>query len=154
MLVTVVPSMAMVRLTTMDTIIAQEEMEQGHYMTHDLKFDAMLLSHNCAQHCSLAQTLRNVAAIGWWPEVKTDIARFYNSCSLCLPKRRAHRATGISVMAAQRFKALQMDFKILDGDIANACGYPAILTIICMATKKWPVFQPPGCGRYGAPSRG
>ena len=135
MLVTVVPSMAMVRLTTMDTIVAQEEMEEGHYMTHDLKFDAMLLSHNCAQHCSLAQTLRNVAAIGWWPEVKTDIARFYNSCSLCLPKRRAHRATGISVMAAQRFKALQMDFKILDGDIASACGYPAILTIICMATR-------------------
>jgi len=38
-------------------------------------------------------------------------------------------------MAAQRFKALQMDFKILDGDIASACGYPAILTIICMATR-------------------
>ena len=36
MLVTVIPSMAMVRLTTMDTIIAQKEMEAGHYMTHDL----------------------------------------------------------------------------------------------------------------------
>ena len=48
MLVTVVSSMAMVRLTTMDTIIAQEEMEQGHYVTHDLRFDAMLLSHNYA----------------------------------------------------------------------------------------------------------
>ena len=55
MLVTVVPSMAMVRLTTMDIVIAQEEMEQGHYMTHDLKFDAMLLSHNCAQHCPNAK---------------------------------------------------------------------------------------------------
>ena len=52
MLVTVVPSMAMVRLTTMDTIVAQEEMEEGHYMTHDLKFDAMLLS----------QTVPNTAA--------------------------------------------------------------------------------------------
>ena len=135
MLVTVMPSVAMVRLTTMDTIIAQEEMEEGHYMTHDLRFDAMLLSHNCAQHCSLAQTLRNVAGIGWWPEVKVDIARFYNPCSLCLPRRKARRATGISVMAAQRFKALQMDFKILDGDIAHASGFSAILTIICMATR-------------------
>ena len=137
MLFTVVPPMAMVRLTTMDTIIAQEEMEQGHYMTHDLRFDAMLLAHNCAQHPSLAQTLRNVAVVGWWPgvHVKEDISRYYNSCSLCLLKRRAHRFTGISIMAAQRFKALQMDFKILDGDIAAASGIPAILTIICMATR-------------------
>ena len=119
----------------MDTIIAQEETEEGHYMPHDLQFDAVLLAHNCAQHCSLAQTLRNVAAIGWWPEVKGDIARFYNPCLLCLPKRRSHRSTGISVMAAQRFKALQMDFKILDGDIAQASGFPAILTIICMTTR-------------------
>ena len=64
MLVTVIPPMAVVRLTMMDTIIAQEETEQGHYMTHDLRFDAMLLAHNCAQHPSLAQTLRNVAAVG------------------------------------------------------------------------------------------
>ena len=135
MLVTVMPSMAMVRLTTMDSIIAQEEMEAGHYMTHDLRFDVMLLSHNCAQHPSLAQTLRNVAAIAWWPEIKVDIGHFYNSCSLCLPKRKAHRAVGISVMAAERFKAVQMDFKILDGDIAAASGYSAILTIICMATR-------------------
>ena len=95
----------------------------------------MLLAHNCAQHPSLAQTLRNVAAVGWWPGVKQDISRFYSSCSLCLPKRKAHRSTGISIMAAQRFKALQMDFKILDGDIAKASGIPAILTIICMATR-------------------
>ena len=127
--------MAMVRLTTMDTIIAQEEMEAGHYMTHDLRFDVMLMAHNCAQHPSLAQTLRNVAAIAWWPEIKVDISHFYNSCSLCLPKRKAHRAVGISVMAAERFKAVQMDFKILDGDIAAASGFPAILTIICMATR-------------------
>ena len=38
-------------------------------------------------------------------------------------------------MAAQRFKALWMDFKILDGDIAQASGFPAILTMICMATR-------------------
>ena len=120
MLVTVIPTMAMARLATMDTIIAMKKMEQGHYMTHDLRFDAMLMAHNCAQHPSLAQTLRNVAAIGWWPEVKTDIGHFYNSCSLCLPKRKAHRAVGISVMAAQRFKAVQMDFRILDGDLAEA----------------------------------
>lgn len=50
MLVTVIPPMAMVGLTTMGTIIVQEEMEAGHYMTHDV----MLLSHNCAQRCSLA----------------------------------------------------------------------------------------------------
>ena len=83
MLVTVMPSMAMVRLTTMNTIIAQEEMEAGHYMTHNLRFDVMLLSraHNCAQHPSLAQTLRNVAAIAWWPEIKVDISLFFNSCS-------------------------------------------------------------------------
>ena len=134
-MITVVPPMAMVRLTTMDTSIAQEEMEEGHYMTHDLRFDAMLLAHNCAQHPSLAQTLRNVAAVGWWPGVKERISRYYNSCLICLPKRRAHRSTGISVMAAQRFKALQMDFKILYGDIAEASGIPAILTIICMATR-------------------
>lgn len=76
-----------------------------------------------------------MAAIGWWPESRIDFSRFYNSCSLCLSRRRAHRATGISVMAAQRFKALQMDLKILDEDIAQANGYPAILTIICMATR-------------------
>ena len=28
-----------------------------------------------------------------------------------------------------------MDFKILDGDIVAASGFPAILTIICMATR-------------------
>ena len=39
-------------------------------------------------------------------------------------------------MAAKCFKAVQMDFKILDGDIAAASGIPAILTIICMATRR------------------
>ena len=93
-------------------------------MTHNLRFDVILLSHNCAQHPSLAQTLRNVAAIAWWPENKVDISHFYNSCSLCLPKRKSHRAVGISVMAAERFKAVQMNFKILDGYIAAASGFP------------------------------
>ena len=74
MLITVIPPMATAHLMTMDTIIAQEHMEQGHYTTHGLRFDAMLLAHNCAQHPSLAQTLRNVAAVGWWPGVKEDIA--------------------------------------------------------------------------------
>ena len=100
MLVTVMPRMAMVRLTTMETIIAQKEMEAGHCMTHDLRFDGMLLSQNCAQHPSLAQTLLDVAAIARWPEIKVDIGHFFNSCSLCLPKRKAHGAVGISVMAA------------------------------------------------------
>ena len=135
MMVTAMPRMAMARLTTMEIIIAQEEVEAGHYMPHDLRFDVMLVSHNCAQHPSLAQTLRNVAAIAWWPEIKVDISHFFNSCSLCLPKRKAHRAVGISMMAAERFKAAQMDFKILDGDRATASGFPAILTIICMATR-------------------
>ena len=148
MLVTVMPSMSMVRLTTMDTITAQDEMEEGHYMTHDLRFDAMLLSHNCAQHCSLAQTLRNAAAIGWWSEVKVDIAWFYNSCSLCLPRRKAHRTTEIGVMAAQRFKALPMDFKIRDGDIALASGFPAILTIIRQGPSG-PVFRARTGGALG-----
>ena len=44
-------------------------------------------------------------------------------------------AVDISVMAAERFKAVQMDFKILDGDIAAVSGFSAILTIICMATR-------------------
>ena len=81
----------------------------------------------------------NVSSITWWPEIKLkvaiDIGHFYNSCSLCLPKRKAHRAVGISVMAAERFKAVQMDFNILDGDIAAVSGIPDILTIICMATR-------------------
>ena len=77
----------------------------------------------------------HVAAVGWWPGVKADISRYYNSCSLCLPKCRAHRSTGIRIMAAQRFKALQIDFEILDVDIAATSGIPEILTIICMVTR-------------------
>ena len=135
MLVTVIPDLARVKITSTESIVDDSLMEKGHHMNHDLRMDVLMLSHNCAQHPSLAQTIRNVAATAWFPGIKSYVADYYNSCTICLPKRDAHRSVGISIMAARRFKVIQIDHKILDGDIAKATGIPAILTIICMATR-------------------
>ena len=135
MLVTVVPDLARVKISSAESIVDDELMEKGHYMNHDLRMDVLMLAHNCAHHPSLAQTIRNVAALAWFPGIKSYVADYYNSCTICLPKRNAHRSVGISIMAARRFKVIQIDHKILDGDIAKVTGMPAILTIICMATR-------------------
>lgn len=108
-LVTVVPSIAMVKVTNVEAIIEDDEMEEGHYMTHDLKQDILLLSHNCAQHPSLAQTIKNVASVAWFIDMKTRIPEYFNSCTICLPRRTAHRTVGVSIMAARRYKAIQID---------------------------------------------
>ena len=44
MLVTVVSDMCIVRITTPEAITESYEMEQGHYMTHDLKMDVMMMA--------------------------------------------------------------------------------------------------------------
>ena len=98
MLVTVIPDMVQVRITTPEAIIAEDEMEKGHYMNHDLKMDILMMVHNCAHHPSIAQTTRNVAALAWFPGVKTYTAEYlsFDSCSMCLdlPRRKAHRLVG------------------------------------------------------------
>ena len=60
---TVIPDMAQVQITNLESITEKGEMEEGHYMNHDLKLDVLLLAHNCAQHPSLAQTTRNVVTV-------------------------------------------------------------------------------------------
>ena len=54
MLVTVIPDMAQVRITTPEAIVAEGEMEKDHYMNHDLKMDVLTMAHNCAHHPSIA----------------------------------------------------------------------------------------------------
>ena len=124
--------MAQVRITTSEAIIAEDETEKGHYMNHDLKVDILMMAHNCAHHSSIAQTTRNVAALAWFPGVKTYSAGYFDSCSIYLPRRKAHRSVGISIMAARRFKAIQADFVIMDNDVAQKTDMTAIMTLIYM----------------------
>ena len=104
-------------------------------MNHDLKMDILMMVHNCAHHPSIVQTTRNVAALAWFPSVKTYTAEYFDSCSTCLPRRKSHRSVGISIMAARRFKAVQAGFVILDNDVAQKTDMTAILTLICMASR-------------------
>ena len=135
LLVTVIPDMAQVRITTPEAIVAEDEMEQGHYMNHDLKMDVLMMAHNCAHHPSIAQTTRNVAALAWFPSIKTYTAEYFDSCSICQPRRKAHRSVGISIMGVRRVKAIQADFVILDNGVAQKTDMTAILTLICMASR-------------------
>ena len=77
-----------------EAIVAEDDMEKGHYMNHDLKMDILMMAHNCAHHPSIAQTTRNVAALAWFPGVKTYTTEYFDSCSICLPRRKAHRSVG------------------------------------------------------------
>ena len=132
-LVPVIPRGAEVRITTNPPIT--DGATGTHYQDHDLRCDLMLHTHDNAQHPGLERSQANLKALAWWPLMLADVETHWNSCAYCLAARDTRAAVGDAVHAAERFRLVEIDHKILDADTASATGYAAILTMIDDVSK-------------------
>jgi hypothetical protein len=141
-LVLVVPPGAKVRLTSMDSIIADADQGDGsHYMDHHMQQDLLIATHDLKDHPSRANTAANIRQLAWWPRITDSIKYHIDSCSHCIPKRAQIQSNGASVLAARRFMVIQIDHKVLSKHQAELTSHPAILSI-CDAASRQTMFIP------------
>jgi site-specific DNA-cytosine methylase len=138
-LVLAVPKGAQVQMTSTDSIVGTQDHVSHHithYMDHDLRRDLLLATHDLKDHPSRVRTLANLKQLAWWPQMVASVRYHIDSCAHCIPKRNQKAAVGISVLAAKRFTAIQIDHKILTDNQATLTGFPAILSICDCASRQ------------------
>ena len=138
-LVLVVPAGAMVRITdsTRQPAITCPESHPvyGKWMQHDLRRDLLHLVHTNNDHPSLAHTLRALREMCWFPQMVPYTKYHVGVCPLCMPKTRAQRAIGASIIAAHRLWVVYVDHFVLSGNIPALSGVSHILTLMCSRTS-------------------
>jgi hypothetical protein len=93
-----------------------------------LREDFIWIAHNAqTPHTPLHETIRKVKTQAWWPGLETQIRRWYDSCSLCLPHRKGLAVIGMGIQNSIRFRVVAIDDKILSPEVQTATGYSSIL---------------------------
>ena len=135
----VVPAGASVRVTDSERqpaiTDAASHPKFGHWMQHDLRRDLLYLVHNNNDHPSLAHTLRTLRDMCWFPQIVQYTKYHVGACPMCIPKMRAQRAIGSSVVAAHRLWVVYIDHFVLEGDLPSRTTSSHILSIMCSRTR-------------------
>jgi hypothetical protein len=104
-------------------VSGEQDWQQWH-----LREDFIWIAHNAqTPHTPLHETIRKIKAQVWWPGLETQVRRWYDSCSLCLPHRKGLAVIGMGLQNSIRFKVVAMDDKILSPEVQAATGYSSIL---------------------------
>ena len=134
-LVLVVPPTAAVRLSSTESICEIDNSDELHYMHEYLWEDLLWQTHDAlTPHPSIAATYRNMQRIAYRPGLIKLIRNYIDACPVCLAKRKGKPTVGAGIVANQRFWFVMADHKVLDADIAEVTGIPAILVCMDMAT--------------------
>ena len=126
-LVPIIPANCKVRLTNL-TPISKDHDDSEHEQYRDLRHDILLASHGLVKpHNSVAHTLSNVKRMAYWPKLQQSVTYFCDTCSHCLSNRKSKENLGMTLQATRRLGSLMMDKLVLDKDLANMLGIPAVL---------------------------
>ena len=139
-LVMVVPKNAEVRVTDSDrqpavTAVGDPHPTHGDLMGHDLQKDLIYLAHNNSDHASLTRTVKTLREMCWFIGLWSKVRYHIDACPICLPQMEVQRAVSNSIVSAHRFYSVYVDHYIVKGDMARLTAVPAVLSLICSATK-------------------
>ena len=102
----------------------------------DLRQDIMLVIHDFRMHTPLGEMQAQVRLIGWWPQIMAACRYHVMTCAICLQHRRSATAAGLSTLAMERLSVMQFDHCELEPAVAQATGYPSVLTMTDVATAQ------------------
>ena len=138
-LVLVTPKGAMVRITSADRqpvqVSAEDHPTHAELMQHDLRKDMCYLAHNNSDHPSLSVTIKSIREMTWYPGMISYIRYHLDACPICIPKLKALRSIGGSILAAERLSVVYMDHYILKGELPDLTGVQAILSLTCASIR-------------------
>ena len=133
----VVPDMAKVRITNLSEVTEMDEhQESAHYADRDLRTDLITVAHDSVGHASKGDTARNLKELAWFPGMIKRVEYHCDTCPHCINRRATFEHVGASVMAANRFRVVQVDHCIFDKALAMATTLAGVLTVVDAATKE------------------
>ena len=109
--------------------------QNANYMDYDLIQDALVFCHQGGHHLSLLQSIKNLKALLWIPNLVTRMTKFYDACTHCIPRATTQTAIGNSIRAARRWYELIIDHKVFSQDMLAATGHAGSLSICCNACR-------------------
>jgi len=133
-LVLVIPDRAEVQIAASESFIEQTTTED-HWANQWLREQLIWTSHATSHpHRTAEDTISLTQTKAWWPTLIRDCQATTDACHLCVELRTATLNVGNSVMSKTRWGITQVDYKILQKEIAEKCKHPAILVMTDITT--------------------
>ena len=118
-------------MTIMDSIAA-EGTPTDDELHRSLRHDLMMICHAMQlPHSSRVDTMKALRTMAYWPSAEADVARFCDTCAICLSNRNPKQQLGNTMEATRRFAVMMIDKIKFDDDVVALTGMPAALLMTC-----------------------